>query len=151
MDEGNVVNSFSIHAKRHIDKAMKNWCLTTNLATTVAELSDRVKDVTIASKQGSCAHAETSQPRCSRTWSRSRDSRCLEHCRPYSPDVSDGNAHIEFQNSSPRLSCKSYAEELHPLRSKSRSHSRHMNRSSRRWSTELSKPSDIVYPNTYQI
>lgn len=45
MKDNNIVNLFATLAKCHVDKAMDNWEVATNLLRTVAELSDRVKDV----------------------------------------------------------------------------------------------------------
>lgn len=45
VEGSNVVNSFATHSKIHVHKAIDDFPITTNGAKTVAELSDRVKDV----------------------------------------------------------------------------------------------------------
>lgn len=89
VEEDNVVSSFASHAKRHVKKAMDDWRVMTNLAKSIAELSDRVQDVAKASKLGSCKYSETHRTCRSRSRSSSRSSYRRDHRRPYSENASD--------------------------------------------------------------
>lgn len=120
--DGNVVNSFATHAKRHFDKAMDDRQATTNLAKTVAELSNRLKHVANASKRLQSTFWDIPDPpfaipitlkRLTPSWI----------SPPHSPDTSDGNSEIDSQNLSLRWFRKSQREEGHWCRPKSRSYS----------------------------
>lgn len=84
VEDDTGVKPFSTQAKSHVDQALDNSQVTTNLGKTIAELPDRVNHVARASKKSPDVHEEASRLRhsCSLSRSRNRSVMDLTVCTP---------------------------------------------------------------------
>lgn len=132
VEDDTVVNSLATLAKWHVDKALDDWKVTTDLTKTVAELSDGLEDVAKASKIQPRVYEKTVRPRHSHSRS------CCREAHSHRTPCSQSSRKSETvsprsPNHSSRELCQA---ELHSSHSKSRFHSREAHSSASRSSTE---------------